>query len=208
MSRTRSARRAAAAMMATVLRARVVPRQRWSIPSTRVLKFMPIYEYQCTDCGHRLESIQRFSDAPLTDCPVCAKSALRKLLSAPAFRLKGGGWYETDFKSGNKRNIAGGGDSSDAGGSGTSGEPSSADKSSGPGDKGAGDKSAGDKAGGADKTSGGQASGGKASGDRASGDKAAGTKRDGDGAAKKPAPAAGGAGGGAASSASKSAGSD
>lgn len=64
---------------------------------------MPIYEYQCKECGHRLEAIQRFSDAPLTLCPACEKQGLAKQLSAPSFRLKGGGWYETDFKTGNKR---------------------------------------------------------------------------------------------------------
>lgn len=67
---------------------------------------MPIYEYECNSCGHRLEVIQKFSDAPLTDCPQCGKAELSKLISAPGFRLKGGGWYETDFKSGNKKNIA------------------------------------------------------------------------------------------------------
>ncbi|HSC76780.1 MAG TPA: zinc ribbon domain-containing protein [Pseudomonadales bacterium] len=68
---------------------------------------MPIYEYQCTACGHTLESIQKFSDAPLTDCPACHKSGLKKLLSAPAFRLNGAGWYETDFKTGKKKNLTG-----------------------------------------------------------------------------------------------------
>jgi putative FmdB family regulatory protein len=67
---------------------------------------MPIYEYQCSSCGHRLETIQKFTDAPLTDCPDCGKAALQKLLSAPGFRLKGGGWYETDFKGGKKKNLA------------------------------------------------------------------------------------------------------
>jgi putative FmdB family regulatory protein len=67
---------------------------------------MPIYEYECTACGERLEAIQKISDDPLTDCPHCHKPALKKLLSAPAFRLKGGGWYETDFKSGKKKNLA------------------------------------------------------------------------------------------------------
>ena len=61
---------------------------------------MPIYEYQCTSCDHKLEAIQKFSDAPLTECPACSTSSLRKLLSAPSFRLKGTGWYETDFKGG------------------------------------------------------------------------------------------------------------
>ena len=64
---------------------------------------MPIYEYQCKDCGHQLEAIQRFSDAPLTECPACHKLALAKQISAPSFRLKGAGWYETDFKTTNKR---------------------------------------------------------------------------------------------------------
>ncbi|MEX0739767.1 MAG: zinc ribbon domain-containing protein [Pseudohongiella sp.] len=65
---------------------------------------MPIYEYQCKECGHRLEAIQKFSDAPLTECPACHHlDGLSKQVSAPSFRLKGGGWYETDFKTGNKR---------------------------------------------------------------------------------------------------------
>ncbi|MGD2084460.1 MAG: zinc ribbon domain-containing protein [Chromatiales bacterium] len=67
---------------------------------------MPIYEYRCDDCGHELEAMQKMSDPALTDCPACTKPALRKLVSAGAFRLKGGGWYETDFKSGSKRNVA------------------------------------------------------------------------------------------------------
>jgi putative FmdB family regulatory protein len=64
---------------------------------------MPIYEYQCKECGHQLEAIQRFSDAPLSECPACHKLALAKQISAPSFRLKGAGWYETDFKTTNKR---------------------------------------------------------------------------------------------------------
>ena len=68
---------------------------------------MPIYEYSCQDCGHSLEAIQKLADAPLTDCPECGKAALKKQVSAPAFRLSGGGWYETDFKTGDKKNIAG-----------------------------------------------------------------------------------------------------
>ena len=59
---------------------------------------MPIYEYECHVCGHRLEKLQKISDAPLTDCPACEEPGLRKLVSAVAFRLKGAGWYETDFK--------------------------------------------------------------------------------------------------------------
>lgn len=67
---------------------------------------MPIYEYQCENCGEVTEAIQKFSDAPLTDCDDCGESALKKLLSAPGFRLKGGGWYETDFKGGKKKNLS------------------------------------------------------------------------------------------------------
>jgi putative FmdB family regulatory protein len=72
----------------------------------RRITVMPIYEYQCEACGHRLEAIQKISDAPLRDCPECGKPALQKLISAAGFRLKGGGWYETDFKSGSKKNVA------------------------------------------------------------------------------------------------------
>ncbi|MDH5230953.1 MAG: zinc ribbon domain-containing protein [Gammaproteobacteria bacterium] len=69
---------------------------------------MPIYEYQCQACGHELEALQKMSDDPLKDCPECGKAELKKLISAAGFRLSGGGWYETDFKSGKKKNIAGG----------------------------------------------------------------------------------------------------
>jgi putative FmdB family regulatory protein len=68
---------------------------------------MPIYEYQCESCGHALEALQKLSDARLVDCPACNKPSLKKQISAAGFRLKGGGWYETDFKSGNKKNLAG-----------------------------------------------------------------------------------------------------
>lgn len=61
---------------------------------------MPIYEYRCTACEHKLEAIQKFSDAPLVTCPVCAKDALTKLVSAAGFQLKGSGWYQTDFRGG------------------------------------------------------------------------------------------------------------
>ncbi|HEA26000.1 MAG TPA: zinc ribbon domain-containing protein [Ectothiorhodospiraceae bacterium] len=67
---------------------------------------MPIYEYECKACGHEMEQLQKMSDDPLTDCPVCEKKELVKLISAAGFRLKGSGWYETDFKSGAKKNIA------------------------------------------------------------------------------------------------------
>jgi putative FmdB family regulatory protein len=74
---------------------------------------MPIYEYQCQACGHVFEAIQKMADEPLKKCPECNKSKLQKLVSASGFRLSGGGWYETDFKSGKKKNVtdAGGGDS-------------------------------------------------------------------------------------------------
>lgn len=68
---------------------------------------MPIYEYQCTACQHELEALQKLSDAPLTQCPSCNTPTLIKKVSAAGFRLTGGGWYETDFKSGNKKNLAG-----------------------------------------------------------------------------------------------------
>ncbi|MFO1419150.1 MAG: zinc ribbon domain-containing protein [Methylotetracoccus sp.] len=72
---------------------------------------MPIYEYECRSCGHRFETMQKVSEAPLTDCPACSQPQLSKLVSAAGFRLKGGGWYETDFKSGGekKRNLVGSG---------------------------------------------------------------------------------------------------
>lgn len=61
---------------------------------------MPIFDYQCQACGHEFETIQKVSDAALTECPQCGKPELKKMVSAPSFRLKGGGWYETDFKKG------------------------------------------------------------------------------------------------------------
>jgi len=69
---------------------------------------MPIYEYRCESCSHELEALQKMSDAALIDCPECEQSSLKKKVSAAAFRLKGGGWYETDFKSGSKKNLAAG----------------------------------------------------------------------------------------------------
>lgn len=69
---------------------------------------MPIYEYRCQKCGHQLEAFQKVSDALLVECPDCKAPELRKMVSAAAFRLKGGGWYETDFKSGEqKKNLHG-----------------------------------------------------------------------------------------------------
>jgi putative FmdB family regulatory protein len=68
---------------------------------------MPIYEYRCGACGHQFEALQKMSDGALRKCPDCGKSQLRRLVSAPQFRLKGSGWYETDFKNKNetKRNL-------------------------------------------------------------------------------------------------------
>lgn len=88
---------------------------------------MPIYEYQCEACEHQLEALQKISDAPLLECPECGKPALKKKVSAAAFRLKGGGWYETDFKTGNKKNLSGG---SDGGGDKSSSTSSTDSKSS------------------------------------------------------------------------------
>jgi len=86
---------------------------------------MPIYEYACESCGHVFDVLQKMDAAPLLECPECSKPTapllecpecgkptLKKLLSAPNFRLKGGGWYETDFKKDNQRNLAG--DASDS----------------------------------------------------------------------------------------------
>jgi putative FmdB family regulatory protein len=69
---------------------------------------MPFYEYQCKNCGHALEAMQKITASPLKKCPHCGKAQLVRLMSAPVFRLKGGGWYETDFKGDkdNQRNLA------------------------------------------------------------------------------------------------------
>ena len=66
---------------------------------------MPLYEYRCEACKHEFEALQKMADESLIHCPVCDEATLRKLVSATGFRLKGDGWYETDFKSGNKRNL-------------------------------------------------------------------------------------------------------
>jgi putative FmdB family regulatory protein len=70
---------------------------------------MPFYEYQCAACGHHHEELQKVSDRALRKCPACGRATLKRLVSAPVFRLKGGGWYETDFKHDKeaKRNLAG-----------------------------------------------------------------------------------------------------
>jgi putative FmdB family regulatory protein len=69
---------------------------------------MPIYEYECSNCKFYVEALQKISEAPLKQCPSCKKQTLKRLVSAPVFRLKGGGWYETDFKSDQEgqRNLA------------------------------------------------------------------------------------------------------
>jgi putative FmdB family regulatory protein len=75
---------------------------------------MPIYEYACADCGFTKDVLQKISDAPLEHCPECGNDSFRKQISAPGFRLSGGGWYETDFKTGAKKNLAGDQGSSDS----------------------------------------------------------------------------------------------
>ena len=73
---------------------------------------MPIYEYACRECDHSLDALQKIAEAPLVSCPACGEPSLKRLLSAPRFRLKGEGWYETDFKKNNQRNLHGEKDSS------------------------------------------------------------------------------------------------
>ena len=68
---------------------------------------MPIYGYACKNCDHSFDVLQKMSEPRLLECPKCGEASLQKQLSAPKFRLKGAGWYETDFKTGDKRNIAG-----------------------------------------------------------------------------------------------------
>ncbi len=86
---------------------------------------MPIYEYQCQACGHHLEALQKISEEPLKDCPKCGQPQLSRLISAAGFRLKGGGWYETDFKQGKRRNVAGDSGASESSGASTSTESAS-----------------------------------------------------------------------------------
>ena len=78
---------------------------------------MPIYEYACKNCDHTLDALQKMNEDPLVYCPSCGEAGLKRLISAPRFRLKGKGWYETDFKKENRRNLS----SSDA-------EPAKSDK--------------------------------------------------------------------------------
>ena len=88
---------------------------------------MPIYEYVCTECDRAHEALQKLSDAVLIDCPACGRPGLKKKISAPGFRLSGSGWYETDFKSGNQKNLTDSGE-----------KKSDSDKKSDSGDKKAG----------------------------------------------------------------------
>ncbi|HZX22150.1 MAG TPA: zinc ribbon domain-containing protein [Woeseiaceae bacterium] len=113
---------------------------------------MPIYEYVCKSCGHELDALQKMSDDPLTDCPDCGETALKRKISAPRFRLKGSGWYETDFKTDKdrKRNLADGGGSGDGEKkSGGDGEKKSESKPESKSDKKAGDGKAAGSTGGA-----------------------------------------------------------
>ncbi|MGN6112754.1 MAG: FmdB family zinc ribbon protein [Luteimonas sp.] len=68
---------------------------------------MPIYAFACDACGHQFDRLQKLSDPDPAECPACGKPAVRRQLTAPSFRLAGGGWYETDFKKDGKRNLAG-----------------------------------------------------------------------------------------------------
>jgi putative FmdB family regulatory protein len=86
---------------------------------------VPIYEYQCEECGHKLEKLMKLSDPAPVTCPACEKPGLKKQVSAAAFRLKGSGWYETDFKTGSKKNISQGIGGSSGSGGGDSGSSSS-----------------------------------------------------------------------------------
>jgi putative FmdB family regulatory protein len=104
----------------------VTSRQRFSWGKKRV----PIYEYRCASCGAELEKLQKISDPPLIECPECGKDSLVKLVSASSFRLKGSGWYETDFKTGKKKNGVGeGSGNADSGTAETAADSSSTTKS-------------------------------------------------------------------------------
>lgn len=89
---------------------------------------MPLYEYECDNCGHRFEVIQKFSDDPLTECPKC-QGPVRKLLSSPAIQFKGSGWYITDYA---KKSGTGSGPTKSEGGDKGSSDSSSSSSSSTP----------------------------------------------------------------------------
>jgi putative FmdB family regulatory protein len=100
---------------------------------------MPIYEFECGDCGKRFDRLQKLSDPDPTDCPACARPSVRRRVTAPSFRLAGSGWYETDFKKDGdkKRNLAesGGGDSKPAASTSTDSTPASSASTSTSSDK-------------------------------------------------------------------------
>lgn len=100
---------------------------------------MPIYEYQCTACGHHMEAFQKFSDEPLKDCPECHKPDLQKLISSSAFHLKGGGWYVTDIRDKDKKPAA----APDAAASDTTAAPVAAEKKTGGSSSNSSDSAAG-----------------------------------------------------------------
>lgn len=93
---------------------------------------MPIYEYQCQKCEHVLEALQKIAEEPLRFCPECGAEELKRLISAPRFRLKGSGWYETDFKKDKdkRRNIAGESSSSSSSSDSTTSSSNTTDSSS------------------------------------------------------------------------------
>jgi putative FmdB family regulatory protein len=110
---------------------------------------MPIYEYRCEACGRQHEALQKISDKPLKACPSCGKRALKRLMSAPRFRLKGAGWYETDFKSDKdkKRNLAdSGGESAPASSADAAGDSAPASSGEKAGETKVGKSESGDKA--------------------------------------------------------------
>ncbi len=109
---------------------------------------MPIYEYECKNCGHVFDVLQKMRDDPLTECSECGQPDLRKLLSAPNFHLKGGGWYETDFKTDKKRDSA---ESPDSGSKATDGDKKSADSADKKGEPKSKPESDGKPSGGGDK---------------------------------------------------------
>jgi putative FmdB family regulatory protein len=111
---------------------------------------MPIYEYQCQACQNQIEALQKIGDTLLLECPQCGEASLKKKVSAAAFRLKGSGWYETDFKTGNKKNLVGGGDSG-GGSAGNAGAGAGAGDKSAPSDSGS-TKSSESKSGDSTKT--------------------------------------------------------
>lgn len=104
---------------------------------------MPIYAYRCEQCGHVQDVMQKLADAPLTVCPACGADAFRKQLTAPAFQLKGSGWYVTDFRDGNKGKA---GKADDAPADSTKGDAAKGDAAKGDAGKGDGGKGDGGKA--------------------------------------------------------------